>query len=86
MITKTMNITNPTGLHTRPANRFVKEAKKFACSISVQKNERDANAKSLVKLLKLGISQGDVITLNFDGIDEQDACDALTTLVSSLEE
>ena len=72
-----LSITNPTGLHTRPGTAFVRLAKTFACDVTVQKNDKTANAKSLVKLLQIGISQGDTITLTCTGDGEATAVEQL---------
>ena len=86
MFTIRLEITNPTGLHTRPGTQFVQLAKTFACEIQLRKGEKTANAKSLVKLLKFGISQGDAIELACDGPDEQQALEALRTFIVNLQE
>ncbi|MEG2117735.1 MAG: HPr family phosphocarrier protein, partial [Clostridia bacterium] len=56
MVTKTVTITNQVGLHTRPATFFIQKANSFKCSVLIEKNERRANAKSLLGVLSLGIS------------------------------
>lgn len=86
MKTQEVEIVNPTGLHTRPGNQFVQLAKTFACDIRVIKGEKDANAKSLLKVLKVGISAGDRITLECNGDDEDAAMDALTAFIAQLTE
>jgi len=86
MIKKTIEIKNPTGLHTRPGTKFVRLAKTFPCDITVVKEGKEANAKSLVKLLKIGISQGDVIELTADGEDEERAAEELESFIKNLDE
>lgn len=86
MITHTITIKNATGLHTRPGQRFVKEAQKYECDITITKEEKTANAKSLLKIMKLGISQGDSITLEFNGAQEEEAAKELLTWLENLEE
>ena len=81
MITRTVAVTNAEGLHTRPANRFVKEAKKFESEVLLKRNGKEAPGRSLVKLMKLGIVQGDEVTLSCDGPDEEQAAEALTALL-----
>ncbi len=81
-----ITITNPTGLHTRPGTKFVQEAKKYQSDIQVHKGEKAGNAKSLIKLLKIGISQGDAITLTASGDDEQEAICALRAFLETLHE
>jgi len=70
-------VTNPSGLHARPATELVKTLKTFHCAIQLQKGEKTANPKSLISLLKVGIVQGDAITFQLDGPDEADAEAAL---------
>ncbi|MGI5173187.1 HPr family phosphocarrier protein [Treponema sp. OMZ 840] len=86
MISKEITIQNPTGLHTRPANDFISLANTFKCNITIGKNDKSANAKSIIKLLRIGISQHDVITLQTDGEDEEQAMQALTQFLAELKE
>jgi len=86
MICKTIEITNPTGLHTRPGTKFARLAKSFASDITIKKNDKTANAKSLVKLLKIGVSQGDVIELCVEGEDEEKAAAELESFILNLED
>ncbi|WP_345830506.1 HPr family phosphocarrier protein (plasmid) [Pantoea sp. BRR-3P] len=79
-------ITNPTGLHTRPGASFVKEAKRFQSEILVKKDDKIANGKSLMKLLQVGISYQDKISISAEGPDEEAALSALSTFISSLED
>jgi phosphotransferase system HPr (HPr) family protein len=86
MVSRTITIINPTGLHTRPAADFIEEARKFNSAITIEKGDKKGNAKSLIKLLKIGISQGDTIQLTAEGNDEQEAIDGLTIFLSALRE
>lgn len=86
MLKETVEIVNPTGLHTRPGNRFVKLAKEFECNITVSKGDKEANAKSLLKVMKIGISMGNQIEIVCDGSDEQQAMDALRDFIANLTE
>ena len=85
MVKETIVISNPTGLHTRPAKQVVSEAKKFECDITVYHQDKEANLKSLLKLMKLGISQNHSIELCCDGPDEAEALKHLTGFILSLE-
>lgn len=86
MIEETIVIPNPTGLHTRPAKRVVTEAKKYESAITISCKDKVANAKSLVKLMKLGIGQNQSITLRCEGSDEAEAAVGLKTFILGLEE
>lgn len=86
MIKEKITITNPTGLHTRPGKRVVSEAKRFESSITIQCKEKTADLKSLIKLMKLGISQNHEIELCCDGPDEKEAMTSIKAVIDQLEE
>ena len=71
------------GLHARPAAQFVKAAKQFSSDIVVVKGEREANAKSSLKIMTLGAKKGDNITIRAKGADAQEAVDVLADLISA---
>ncbi len=83
MITKNIEITNSIGLHARPATHFIQKANSFRSSVWVENSDRRANAKSLLGVLSLGISKGDIITILADGVDEEAAVDGLVALILS---
>ncbi len=68
-------ITDPVGIHARPAGVLVKEVKNFASTVTFIKGEKSAKASSLMKLMGMGIKQGDEVTVQVDGADEE-ACAA----------
>jgi phosphocarrier protein HPr len=70
------------GLHARPAAQFVKTAKQFSSEIVVSKGDKEANAKSSLKIMTLGARKGDTIVIRAEGDDAQDAVDVLTELIS----
>lgn len=86
MQTLQITITNPTGLHIRPGTELVRLVKTFECAIQIRKGDKTANAKSLVKLLTIGISQGDAIEITADGADEDKAIAAVRTFLEALQE
>lgn len=66
-------ITDPVGIHARPAGELAKEAKKFKSAVTFIKGEKSAKATSLMKLMGMGIVQGDEVTIRIEGEDE-DTC------------
>ena len=70
------------GLHARPAAQFVKSAKKFDSEIVVIKGEREANAKSSLKIMSLGAKKGDEIVIRAEGDDAEEAVETLVELIS----
>lgn len=83
MITKEITVQNQVGLHARPATFFIQKANEFKSAIWVEKEERRANAKSLLGVLSLGITGGTQIKVIADGQDEELAVDALEKLIIS---
>ncbi len=83
MYVKDVLVQNQVGLHARPATFFIQKANEFKSSVWVEKEERRANAKSLLGVLSLGIVGGTNIRVIADGVDEQEAVDNLVALVES---
>ena len=77
----TLTVHHEVGLHARPAALFVQTAKQFGSAIMVTHGEREANAKSILSVLTLGVDQGAVITLYAEGEDAGQALEALEALV-----
>ena len=76
-------VQNQVGLHARPATFFIQKANEFKSTISVEKEERRVNAKSLLGVLSLGIVGGTTIRIIADGSDENAAVESLVKLVQS---
>lgn len=70
-------ITDPEGIHARPAGLLVKAAKEFSCDIKIEKNGKAMNCKAIFGIMGLGIKNGEEITMKFDGADEEAACAAI---------
>ena len=64
-------ITDPVGIHARPAGVLVKEIKKYASTVTVNKGEKSVNALKLMALMGMGIKQGDTIRVDVEGEDEE---------------
>ena len=71
-------ILDPSGLHARPAAKFVKAASRFSSRIVIRGDGPEADAKSLSALLGLAIRPSSEITLTADGPDADEAVAALT--------
>lgn len=82
MVEKVATIGPEEGLHARPAAEFVKKAKQFDSEIVVIKGEREANAKSSMKIMTLGAKKADRITIRAEGDDAGEAVDALAEFIS----
>jgi phosphotransferase system HPr (HPr) family protein len=76
-----VRLTNPLGLHARPAALFTMAASGFGCDVEVSKNGKSVNGKSVIKLISLDCRPGDEITIATNGVDEIAALEKLSTLV-----
>ncbi|NLM11224.1 MAG: HPr family phosphocarrier protein [Clostridiaceae bacterium] len=81
MISKEIIIKNESGLESKVAARLIQKASGYESNIWIQKNDRKANAKSLLGILSLGISKGEKVLLIADGADEQLAISELELFV-----
>jgi len=72
----------PEGLHARPAALFVKTAQEFKCEIEVRLGDRSADAKSILSILSLGADQGACLLIAADGVDEEQAVEALMEILT----
>jgi len=81
---KEVKLTNEVGLHARPAAVFSKAAAGFSADITVAKGGQEANAKSIMAVLKLDVKKGDAVTISTEGDDADEALEELVTLLESL--
>ena len=82
MLTREFTVTNKLGIHARPAAQFVKIASLYSCDIQVQKDDEQADGKSIMGLMMLAAGHGSVLTITTDGNGEEDAINALGDLIS----
>lgn len=83
MFSKDVTVKNQVGLHARPATFFIQKANEFKSSIWLEKDEKKANAKSLLGVLSLGIMGDTEIRITAGGVDEEQAVNALVALVEN---
>lgn len=81
IVSKTVVVPNPQGLHARPADLFVKTANRFAASVEVIKDGERVDGKSILGILMLVAEQGTQLFIEAKGHDAHDALTALVELV-----
>jgi len=82
----TLTIHHPAGLHARPAALFVQTAARFKATVRVTnltRGTKPVDAKSILSVLTLGVSQGHQIRVTADGADADTAIQTITGLVES---
>lgn len=83
MVSQTVMIKNPTGLHLRPAGILCKEAMQYKSLITFRYRGNTANAKSVLSVLGACIKSGDEIEFCCEGEDEEEALQAMICAVES---
>lgn len=79
--TEEVIVTNPQGLHARPADLFVKLANRFRSQVELIKGHERVDGKSILGLLTLAASEGTRLTIVVVGPDAEQAAKALAELV-----
>ncbi len=83
MVSQKITITNPQGLHMRPAGVFAKGMAKFASDVKINFNGKDFNGKSLLNIIGAGIKTGSEIELVCEGADEEEALKTAIEMIES---
>jgi phosphocarrier protein FPr/phosphocarrier protein len=71
------------GIHARPAAVLARRAAQFNSDLSVIRNGRKANAKSIVALMSLGVQHGESVRLVAAGADAENAVATLAEVITS---
>lgn len=81
-----VTIVNPSGIHARPAALLVQLAKKFESSVELIKEDKIANAKSVISIMGMEIQKDSVVTVKASGIDCEDAVGQITDFLQNFKE
>ena len=71
------------GLHARPADQFVRLAKRLQSVIEIAKDGKRVDGKSILSILTLAAEQGSELTIRASGDDAEQAVEALVGLIES---
>jgi phosphotransferase system HPr (HPr) family protein len=83
MLERTITVKDKTGLHARTASLFARNALQFNSEIKIIFNNKEANGKSILSLLSLGVAYGKEIKIRANGEDEQKTVDSLVQLIEN---
>lgn len=83
MIKSSISINNKLGLHARASAKLTKLAGSFKSDIHLSRNGRRVNAKSIMGVMMLAAGMGTEIEIEAEGVDEQQAVEALRSLVEA---
>ncbi len=72
-------ITDPVGIHARPAGLLAKAAKACQSTVTLYKGEKSANVTRLMAVMGLGVKCGDTVKVTAEGADEDTAIAEMET-------
>lgn len=75
----TYKVTDPEGIHARPAGILVKQAKEYPCSVKLAKDGKEVDAKRIMAIMSLGVKCGMEVTVKCEGENEDAAAAELET-------
>lgn len=77
-----IEIINKLGLHARASAKLTQTASSFAANVTLERNGRRVNAKSIMGVMMLAAAKGAMIAIETDGADEEAALKALLDLIA----
>ncbi|MEP7085082.1 MAG: HPr family phosphocarrier protein [Betaproteobacteria bacterium] len=77
-----VEIVNKLGLHARASAKLTQLAAKYPCEVSLSRNGRKVNAKSIMGVMMLAANKGSKVMLETDGNGEVEAIEALAALIA----
>jgi phosphocarrier protein NPr len=83
MRSTTLTLINPLGLHARAASKFVDVAKSYSSRVTLGKDGKNVDGKSIMSLLLLGAPVGTQLELTVDGEDEDVAFTGICELIEA---
>jgi len=81
VVSRTVTVKNPSGLHLRPWYMVVKLAQPYKAKIEIVKEVARADARSVLSLMTLGVRQGETIVVEAEGDDAETAVAALVAFL-----
>jgi phosphotransferase system HPr (HPr) family protein len=76
-----VTVTNPQGMHARPADLFVRTASRFDSRVEIVKDRERVDGKSILSILTLAVEENTPLVIEAVGHDAEAALDALTDLI-----
>lgn len=79
MIRKPVTIQNNMDMEDRPVAHLVQEASQYASQVYILMGSKKINAKSIMGMMSLNLSEGEKLTVVTEGEDEQVAAEGIKT-------
>lgn len=80
---QSVKIINKLGLHARAAGKLMNTATQFNAAITVENDTQVASGDSVMELLMLTASQGDIVTIKASGLEANAALKAVVNLIEN---
>lgn len=80
---QSITIINKLGLHARAAGKLVETTSRFGCDITIEKDGRNVDGKSIMAMMMLAAGKGTEITIKANGDDEDHALTAIIDLINN---
>lgn len=84
MVERNVIIGNKLGMHARASAQFVSFVYRFKCDITLIKDNRKANAKSILNLLMLSLNCGSEVTVRVEGADEEEVLNSVVNYIENM--
>ncbi|MCR4609509.1 MAG: HPr family phosphocarrier protein [Eubacterium sp.] len=84
MTTAQFTVKLPNYVEARPVAEIVQTASQYESAIYLISGDKKINAKSIMGMMSLGIHNDDIISVEADGRDEEQAIDAVIRYMSSV--
>ena len=83
MLEQSVEIINKLGLHARAAGKLVETTSRFSSDITIDKDGRNVDGKSIMAMMMLAAAKGTTIKIKINGADEEDAMSAVVALINN---
>ena len=86
MVEGNVVIPNKTGMHARASAEFISFVYRFDCDIKIVKENKIANAKSILNLIMLSLNYGSEITVRVTGHNEEEVLEKVIKYISEMQD
>ncbi len=83
MIEKKVKVTNPQGIHMRPAKELAEAMSRYKSEVFMTVDEQEYDAKSMLRIMRAQVKCGTYVRISAEGHDEADAVEEAVSLIES---
>ncbi|MCV2403064.1 HPr family phosphocarrier protein [Marinomonas sp. C2222] len=77
-----ITIINKLGLHARAAGKLIETTTRYSCDITIEKDGRNVDGKSIMAMMMLAAAKGTTINIKTNGDDEEEALKSILDLIN----